>query len=50
MALAKLADRIVVMAQRQVADEGSHVHLIELGGMLGGIYHAMFTRQANRYL
>lgn len=31
MALAKLADRIVVMEQRQVAEEGSHGHLMELG-------------------
>ncbi|MGA1263854.1 MAG: ABC transporter ATP-binding protein [Prochlorothrix sp.] len=46
LALAKLADRIVVMEQGQVQEEGSHGELMDLGG----IYHTMFTRQASSYL
>ncbi|MGB3495025.1 MAG: ABC transporter ATP-binding protein [Elainellaceae cyanobacterium] len=46
LALAKLADRIVVLEHGQVIEEGSHEQLMALKGQ----YHTMFTRQASSYL
>lgn len=46
LALAKMADRIIVLEHGQVIEEGSHVALMALEGQ----YHTMFTRQASSYL
>jgi ATP-binding cassette, subfamily B, bacterial len=46
LGLAKIADRIAVMENGQIAEIGTHDELIELGQ----IYYSMFTRQASSYI
>ncbi|NJL22634.1 MAG: ABC transporter ATP-binding protein [Leptolyngbyaceae cyanobacterium SM1_3_5] len=46
LALAKLADRIVVLEHGQIVEQGSHEQLMAQGNR----YHTMFTRQASSYL
>lgn len=46
LALAKLADRIVVLEHGRIVEQGSHEQLMQQGDR----YHTMFTRQASSYL
>jgi ATP-binding cassette, subfamily B, bacterial len=46
LALAKMANRIVVLEHGQIVEMGSHEELMALGDR----YHTMFTRQASSYL
>jgi ATP-binding cassette subfamily B protein len=46
LALAKLADRIVVLEHGKIIESGNHNQLMEAGGQ----YCTMFTRQASSYL
>lgn len=46
LALAKMADRIVVLEQGQIVEEGSHDELMAKDGT----YHTMFSRQMSSYL
>lgn len=45
LALAKLADRIIVLENGKIIETGTHQELIAIGGQ----YHLMFTRQASSY-
>ncbi|MBI4783450.1 MAG: ABC transporter ATP-binding protein [Oscillatoriophycideae cyanobacterium NC_groundwater_1537_Pr4_S-0.65um_50_18] len=46
LALAKLADRVVVLEHGKIIESGNHEQLMASGGQ----YHTMFTRQASSYL
>lgn len=46
LALAKMADRIIVLEHGSVVEEGSHEQLMAKAGA----YHMMFTRQMSSYL
>lgn len=46
LALAKMADRIVVMEQGEIVEMGSHTELM----VKKGTYHLMFSRQKSSYL
>ena len=46
LALAKLADRIMVLEHGKIIESGNHTQLMEAGGQ----YCTMFTRQASSYL
>ncbi|UBF23602.1 ABC transporter ATP-binding protein/permease [Kovacikia minuta CCNUW1] len=46
LALAKMADRIIVLEHGKIVEAGTHEELLEKGGG----YHTMFTRQASSYL
>ncbi len=45
LALAKLADRIIVLENGRIIETGTHEQLMAIGGQ----YHLMFTRQASNY-
>ena len=45
LALAKLADRIIVLENGKIIETGTHDLLMAMGGQ----YHLMFTRQASNY-
>jgi ATP-binding cassette subfamily B protein len=45
LALAKLADRIIVLENGKIIETGTHQELMARGGQ----YHLMFTRQASSY-
>lgn len=45
LALAKLANRVVVLENGKIIETGTHDELMALGGQ----YHLMFTRQASSY-
>jgi ATP-binding cassette subfamily B protein len=46
LALARMADKIVVISQGRIAENGSHEELMAQRGL----YYDMFTRQASRYI
>ncbi|MDX2211718.1 MAG: hypothetical protein SFY66_00390 [Oculatellaceae cyanobacterium bins.114] len=46
LALAKMADRIVVLEHGKIVEEGSHEKLMAQQGA----YHTMFSRQMSSYL
>jgi ATP-binding cassette, subfamily B, bacterial len=46
LALAKMADRIIVLEHGKIVESGSHAALMEQAG----VYHTMFTRQMSSYL
>jgi ATP-binding cassette subfamily B protein len=46
LALAKMADRIIVLEHGRIVESGSHSELMSNGNQ----YHTMFTRQASSYL
>ncbi|NJL41791.1 MAG: ABC transporter ATP-binding protein, partial [Leptolyngbyaceae cyanobacterium SM1_4_3] len=46
LALAKLADRIIVLEQGKILETGTHTQLMANGDR----YYEMFTRQASSYL
>lgn len=46
LALAKIADRIIVLEHGKIVEEGNHEQLMAIAG----VYHTMFSRQMNSYL
>jgi ATP-binding cassette subfamily B protein len=46
LALAKMADRIIVLEHGRIVESGSHSEVMSNGNQ----YHTMFTRQASSYL
>ena len=46
LSLARGADRVVVLQNGRIVEEGSHEELMALNG----VYHSMFTRQASSYV
>jgi ATP-binding cassette subfamily B protein len=46
LSLARGADRVVVLQNGRIVEEGSHEELMALKG----VYYSMFTRQASSYV
>ena len=39
------ADRILVMAEGQIVEQGTHVELLERSSLYAGLYHFQFSRE-----